>query len=81
MAPAGEQAQIFLRLGGGCGFGQDAGAGGNHRVGGDDIGVAINGGQFFTGQAQRVGARGFLGKRGFVDFRRDDLVRLDADLP
>ena len=61
MAAAGEQAQIFLGIRDGSGFGQDAGAGGNHGVGGDDIGFAPNGSQFFAGQAQRVGARGFWG--------------------
>ena len=44
VAAAGEQAQVFLGVFGRGGFGQDAGAGGNDRVSGDDVGVALDGG-------------------------------------
>lgn len=81
MAAAGEQPQAFFRFGGSAGFRQDTGAGGNHGVGGDDVGVALQGGEFSGGQTQCVVAREFVGEGGFVDIGGKNLVRLDADLP
>ena len=61
VAAAGEQAQIFFGSRDGIGFGQDASAGGNHGVGGDDIGVALNGEASFSQARRSAWARGGSG--------------------
>ena len=81
VAAAGEQTQVFFGLFERGGFWQDARSGCDHRVGGDDEGVAVDRRQFFNRQTQRMGAWGFLSEGGLFDIRGDDLVRLDPDLP
>jgi hypothetical protein len=81
VAPAGEQLQIFFGFGNRAGFGEDSRACGNNRIGGNDESLALDKGQLFGSEAQRVLPWQFPGKNGFVDTGCDDLAGLNADLP
>ncbi len=83
MRAAGEQLEAGARFRFGFGFRQDAAAAGDDSVRAEHEGICMirrNGFCLSARETKREAAGKFGLLRGFIDFRRDDAVRFDADL-